>query len=95
MGAALEGATPRMHDYGLLVLRLALAAVFVAHGAQKLFGIWGGGGLSAMAGIFHNLGLAPAFRVSYATSDEIRQRLIDMGLEVMDTAEGTKVRPQA
>jgi putative oxidoreductase len=50
-----------MREYGLLVLRLALAAVFVAHGAQKLFGIWGGGGLSAMAGIFQNLGLVPAF----------------------------------
>jgi putative oxidoreductase len=61
MGGALEGSTPRMYEYGLLVLRLALAAVFVAHGAQKLFGIWGGGGLSAMAGIFQNLGLVPAF----------------------------------
>jgi cysteinyl-tRNA synthetase len=31
----------------------------------------------------------------YAASDDIRRRLIDMGLEVMDTAEGTKVRPRA
>jgi cysteinyl-tRNA synthetase len=30
----------------------------------------------------------------YATSDAIRRRLIDMGLEVMDTVEGTKVRPR-
>jgi cysteinyl-tRNA synthetase len=30
----------------------------------------------------------------YATSDAIRRQLIDMGLEVMDTAEGTKVRPR-
>jgi cysteinyl-tRNA synthetase len=30
----------------------------------------------------------------YAASDAIRRRLIDMGLEVMDTAEGTKVRPR-
>jgi uncharacterized membrane protein YphA (DoxX/SURF4 family) len=50
-----------MREYGLLVLRLALAAVFIGHGAQKLFGIWGGGGLTAMAGIFQNLGLVPAF----------------------------------
>jgi cysteinyl-tRNA synthetase len=31
----------------------------------------------------------------FATSDEIRSRLIEMGYEVMDTAEGTKVRPRA
>jgi cysteinyl-tRNA synthetase len=30
----------------------------------------------------------------YARSDELRDHLQDMGLEVMDTAEGTKVRPR-
>ncbi len=30
----------------------------------------------------------------YATSDRIRDELAAMGLEVMDTAEGTKVRPR-
>jgi cysteinyl-tRNA synthetase len=30
----------------------------------------------------------------YATSDRIRERLQDMGLEVMDTPDGTKVRPR-
>jgi cysteinyl-tRNA synthetase len=30
----------------------------------------------------------------YAKSDEIRDRLSSMGLEVMDTADGTKVRPR-
>jgi putative oxidoreductase len=46
---------------GPLVLRLALGAVFVAHGAQKLFGIWGGGGLTGTAAYFAQIGLAPAF----------------------------------
>ena len=50
-----------MREYGLLILRLGLGAVFIGHGAQKLFGIWGGGGLSAMAGTFQGLGLVPAF----------------------------------
>jgi putative oxidoreductase len=59
MGAAKTGAA--MREYGLLFLRLALAAVFVAHGGQKLFGIWGGSGLTSMAGIFKNLGLEPAY----------------------------------
>jgi len=31
----------------------------------------------------------------YATSDAIRRQLTEMGLEVMDTAQGTKVRPRA
>jgi putative oxidoreductase len=46
---------------GPLVLRLALGAVFVAHGAQKLFGISGGGGLTGTAAFFAQIGLAPAY----------------------------------
>ena len=45
----------------LLVLRLAVGAVFVAHGAQKLFGLWGGGGLTGTAAFFAQLGLTPAY----------------------------------
>jgi putative oxidoreductase len=30
-----------------VAIRLALAVIFVAHGGQKLFGIWGGPGLQA------------------------------------------------
>ena len=47
--------------YGPAVLRLALGAVFIAHGAQKLFGIWGGHGLSGTAGGFAQMGLQPAY----------------------------------
>jgi putative oxidoreductase len=50
-----------MQPYGPVVLRLAVGAVFVAHGAQKLFGVWGGGGLAGTAGFFTQLGLTPAF----------------------------------
>jgi putative oxidoreductase len=46
---------------GPIVLRLAVGAVFVAHGAQKLFGFWGGGGPTATAAFFAQLGLAPAY----------------------------------
>ena len=47
--------------FGPAVLRLAVATVFIAHGAQKLFGIWGGSGLPGTAGFFTQLGLEPAY----------------------------------
>lgn len=48
-----------MQPYGPAALRLAVGAVFVAHGAQKLFGVWGGG-LEGTAAYFTQLGLRPA-----------------------------------
>ena len=35
------------NDVGLLLFRLALGAVFIAHGGQKMFGWFGGKGLEA------------------------------------------------
>jgi putative oxidoreductase len=51
---------------GLVVLRLALAIVFFAHGGNKLFGLFGGpaigsGGLTSSSAYFETLGLHPAF----------------------------------
>jgi putative oxidoreductase len=44
---------------GLLILRLVVGLLFVGHGAQKLFGIWGGHGLKGTAGFFDTIGLKP------------------------------------
>ncbi len=49
-----------MQPYGPAVLRLSIGSVFLAHGAQKLFGVWGGGGLGGTASFFVQLGLTPA-----------------------------------
>jgi putative oxidoreductase len=48
-------------DLALLVLRLVVGLLFVGHGAQKLFGVFGGGGLNGTAGMFDNIGLRPGW----------------------------------
>lgn len=51
--------TDRPTDVGLVVARVVLGAVFVAHGAQKLFGWWGGGGIDGTGAMFEQTGLSP------------------------------------
>lgn len=55
-----------MTALGLLALRLALAAVFVAHGLHKLFGLFAGpgigpGGLDATGAYLASIGLTPGY----------------------------------
>ncbi|MEU7062482.1 DoxX family membrane protein [Streptomyces sp. NPDC051578] len=47
-------------DLGLLALRLGTGGVLMAHGAQKLFGWFGGGGLTGTAKAMEHMGFAPA-----------------------------------
>ncbi|MDQ0797826.1 DoxX family protein [Streptomyces sp. B1I3] len=51
-GARNGGASPNAYDGGLLLLRLALGLTVAAHGAQKLFGWFGGGGLEGTGQFF-------------------------------------------
>jgi putative oxidoreductase len=46
-------------EEGLLILRIVVGALFIGHGAQKLFGIWGGHGLEGTARFFEGIGLRP------------------------------------
>jgi putative oxidoreductase len=46
-------------DPALLVLRLVVGLAFSAHGAQKLFGAFGGHGIDGTAGFFEQIGLRP------------------------------------
>jgi putative oxidoreductase len=48
-------------SYGLLLLRLAVGSIMAAHGAQKLFGWWGGPGMQGTAGMCSNLAYRAPF----------------------------------
>jgi putative oxidoreductase len=52
-------------DLGLLILR-ATGLVMAAHGAQKLFGSFGGHGLAGTGGYFDQLGFRPGLRFAAA-----------------------------
>src|SRR5262249_40155864 len=43
-------------DWALLVARIVVGVIFMAHGAQKLFGAFGGPGLSAVVQMMGPLG---------------------------------------
>lgn len=49
-------------DLGLLVLRLGFGAAAASHGAQKLFGWFGGYGIEGTGGFFESIGFTPGKR---------------------------------
>ena len=53
------GFLDRYREYGPLFLRIALGLIMMGHGSQKLFGAFGGGGLSQTAGFFDQIGIVP------------------------------------
>jgi putative oxidoreductase len=55
-------------DLGLLVARLVLGLLMAAHGAQKLFGWFGGHGLAGVSGFFESLGFRPGRLFAAAAS---------------------------
>ena len=46
-----------LRSTGLLLIRLMIGIVFIYHGGQKLFGIFGGYGIEGTAGFFAQLGI--------------------------------------
>src|SRR5215210_5415867 len=53
-------------DIALLVLRVVVGLFFAGHGAQKLFGAFGGHGIPGTAGFFESLGMHPGRRNAIA-----------------------------
>jgi putative oxidoreductase len=46
-------------ELGLLVLRVVVGLLFMGHGAQKLFGMFGGYGIEGTGNFFETLGMKP------------------------------------
>jgi putative oxidoreductase len=69
-------------DFGLLLGRLVLGLMMAAHGSQKLFGWFGGHGISGTAGFFEALGFRPGklFAVLAASTELGSGVLIAVGL---------------
>ena len=66
---------------GLLVVRLVLGLYMIAHGAQKLFGWFGGDGVAGTSQFFAQLGFRPArlFVVSASAAELISGSLVLLG----------------
>src|SRR6476620_10426485 len=67
---------------GLLLARLVLGAMMVAHGGQKLWGWFGGYGLAGTAGFFEQLGFRPGrlFAATAALTEVVSGLLVALGL---------------
>ncbi len=61
-----------MFDLAVLALRLVLGTVFLAHGAQKSFGAFGGPGFEGATGFIGSMGFRPArFWTALAVGGEL------------------------
>jgi putative oxidoreductase len=54
-------------DAAALVMRAALALCFVAHGGQKLFGWFGGGGITGTTAFFTSVGIPAPHAFAYVS----------------------------
>ena len=54
-----------MLDTGLLIIRLVIGLSFMAHGAQKLFGMFGGYGIKGTGQWFESIGVKPGATMAF------------------------------
>jgi len=52
-------------DFGLFLLRVVVGLTLAAHGSQKLFGWFGGGGVAGTAPVMETLGFVPGKRAAW------------------------------
>ncbi|MEX6502819.1 DoxX family protein [Pseudomonas zhanjiangensis] len=61
MNTLIKSVVSTQAGYGLTILRLIAGLTFAAHGAQKLFGWFGGYGLAGVGQWMESIGLAPGY----------------------------------
>ncbi|MDH1262847.1 MULTISPECIES: DoxX family protein [unclassified Pseudomonas] len=61
MSTLIKSVTSTQAGYGLTILRIIVGITFAAHGAQKLFGWFGGYGLEGVGQFMESLGLTPGY----------------------------------
>jgi putative oxidoreductase len=73
---------PLLLNLGLLLIRVIFGLVMIAHGAQKLFGWFGGYGLAGTGGFFESIGFRPGvmFAAAAALSEFVGGWLFALGL---------------
>ena len=76
-----DGIDLQLLDLGLLLIRVVFGLVFAAHGAQKLFGWFGGYGIAGTGGFMESLGFRPgkAFATAAALSEFFGGLLLAVG----------------
>jgi putative oxidoreductase len=69
-------------DFSLLILQVGVGLIFAAHGAQKVFGWWGGPGLAGWEGAMEQMGFRPArlFAITSAFAELGGGLLLAVGL---------------
>jgi putative oxidoreductase len=73
---------PSTLSAGLLILRLVFGLIMAAHGAQKLFGWFGGHGLAGTGGFLESLGFRPGrfFAAAAGLGEFVSGLLVALGL---------------
>jgi len=69
-------------DTGILIIRVFFGVAIAAHGAQKLFGWFGGYGIEKTGGFFESLGFRPGaiFATAAGLSEMVGGLLLTVGL---------------
>lgn len=88
MKSLINSVTTTTTGWDTLPLRVGAGAIFAAHGAQKLFGWFGGYGLEGTAGWMTSIGLEPGLLMATAagSAEFIGGLLLIVGLMVRPAA---------
>ena len=83
-------------NVGILLIRVLFGVAMAAHGAQKMFGWFGGPGLNRTGGLFEGLGFRPGvpFAAAAGLSETRRRHSIDAWL-VHPVRRGSRSRGDA